>query len=208
MAVKYDVQFKPDKTHNSMYCEVEDGSFCLDFYPYLYETCRERFGSQWHSDTKGFFFKHPKDKGSAVAIFLRKTEIILKQKIYSDFAKTNRDTVLWIEPSDFWKSCRMRRSLFTILIRAGMSYDPDIDNYEKALFGYKWAKATKSGVMRFLYGFTKYVGPTIDDQNGSLETRGWKFVFESRSKESIIEFLKWPEDNPDKPKQSVKSIWT
>lgn len=208
MAVKFDVEFKPNKIHNSMYYEVEHGSFCLDIYPYLYETCRERFARQWNENTDGFYFKHPENKGDSVAAFLRKTEIILKQEHYSNFAKTNRDTVLWIEPSKFWKSCRMRRSLFTILIRAGMNYNPSIDDYEQSLFSYKWAKATKIGIMRFLYGFTKYAGPKIDDKIGSLETRGWKFVFESQTEQSIIDFLKWPDDNPDCPKQRIKKIWT
>ena len=95
----------------------------------------------------------------------------------------------------------------TILVRAGMVYDPKSDNYEEALFTEKWAKPTKTAVMRFLYGFTKYVGPTIDDQP-AIESRGWKYVFEGHDDQYIKNCLKWPDDNVYVPNGTVSGIWS
>jgi len=201
------ISFKEKKNTPSMHIAVEAGSFGLDVPPHKFETCRERFGRQWDRSTTGFYFKHPVDKGYAVATFLKKTEIVLKQSVFSQYALTNRDTILWIEPSEFWMCCRMRRSLLTILVRAGMVYDPKSDNYEEALFTEKWAKPTKTAVMRFLYGFTKYVGPTIDDQP-AIESRGWKYVFEGHDDQYIKNCLKWPDDNVYVPNGTVSGIWS
>ena len=140
------IVFKENKLNMSMNLDVRDGSFALDQRPYQFETCRERFCPHFSMLTPGFFLKHPQGKGYSVATFLKKTEIILKQNEYSQYAMTNRDTVLWIEPTNFWKSCRMRRSLLTIFVRAGMVYDPKRDNYEEALFSEQWAKPTKTAI--------------------------------------------------------------
>jgi hypothetical protein len=198
--------FKEIKINPSMYIDVESGSFGLDVAPYRFETCRERFGSHWNSDAVGFYFKHPINYGYAVATFLKKTEIVLKQSVFSQYSMTNRDTILWIEPSDFWKCCRMRRSLLTILVRAGIMYDPRKDNYEEALFTEKLVKPTKFAVMRFLYGFTKYVGPNIDNQP-DIESRGWKTIFESHDEEYIKNCLKWPDDKPYLPSRNISGLW-
>lgn len=186
------IAFKEKKIITSVISETSDGSFALDEPPHRFETCRERFGIRWNEDTIGFFFTHPVDKGYSVATFLKKTEMVLKQTEFSQYALTNRDKILWVEPSPFWKSCRMKRSLLTILLRAGILYDPKADNYEQALFAEKFVHPTKSAVMRFLFGFTKYVGPSIDDQV-SIESRGWKHVFDGQGSSFIQNCLKWPE---------------
>ena len=206
MGLIHHITFKETKVTTSQYIQTLDGSFGLDVEPYRFETCRERFGRQWDKNTKGFYLKHPVNKGFAVATFLKKTELILKQETFSEFALTNRDTILWIEPSMFWMECRMKRSLLTILVRAGMLYDPIADNYEEALYQEKWANPTKMAIMRFLFGFTKYVGPAIDDQP-SIESRGWKFVFEGRNEESTKQYLIWPNKNAYVPKSSLSAIW-
>lgn len=181
------ISFKSKKETPSVHYQTEDGSFGLDQDPYLFEICRERFGVMWDHNTLGFFFKHPSDKGYSVATFLKKTEIILNQKEFSQFSLTNRDCLLWVEPSYFWKQCRMRRSLLTIMLRAGMVYDPKNDNYEEALFSEKHVRATRQSVMRFLFGFTSYEGPDVENQK--IETRGWKYVFEDISVDSIKIYL-------------------
>ena len=206
MELIHHISFKEQKNTPSMYFEVSAGSFGLDVEPYKFETCRERFGRQWDEHTKGFYLTHPANKGYSIATFLKKTEIILNQKEFSEYARTNRDTILWIEPSKFWMSCRMRRSLLTILVRAGIMYDPKRDNYEEALFTEKWAKPTKMAVMRFLYGFTKYIGPTIEDQP-NIESRGWKYVFENHDEQYTKNCLVWPEDDAYKPQGPVSGIW-
>lgn len=199
------IEFKEIKFTPSLYFECDDGSFGLDMPPHKFETCRERFAIQWNETTKGFYLTHPKDKGFDIACFLKKSELILKQTEFSQYSLTNRDTVLWIEPSQFWMSCRMRRSLLTILVRAGILYDNKADNYEEALYSEKWAKPTKIAVMRFLFGFTKYSGPSIENQ--SIETRGWKYIFECQDEQITKQFLKWPEQNAYIPKGPISGLW-
>lgn len=116
------VEFLNKKFIYSQNTDVKIGSFALDVSPLKFETCRERFAKHWDESTIGWFLKHPENKGKDVASFLVKTEEILKQKEFSKFSNTNRDSILWIEPSDFWKVCRLRRSLLTIIVRAGMFY--------------------------------------------------------------------------------------
>jgi hypothetical protein len=101
----------------------------------------------------------------------------------------------------------MRRSLLTIIVRAGMMYEPKQDNYEEALFAYKFVAPTRKAVMRFLFGFTKYVGPSIEEQP-SIESRGWKSVFEGKDEATIKRYLTWPEPNPYIPEAPLsEAIW-
>ena len=202
------ITFKEEKTNDSLYSNVSDGSFGLDVAPYKFETCRERFGRYWNENTLGFFLKHPADAGYSVATFLKKTELLLKETKFSEYSLTNNNTLLWIEPSQFWKCCRMRRSLLTIFVRAGMTYDPKKDNYEEVLFAEKFIKPTKTAVMRFLYGFTKYEGPSIEEQP-TIESRGWKYIFESADVLSVKNWLKWPTKDQYEPKAqlSESTLW-
>jgi hypothetical protein len=166
------LEFKKQKTVPSMSVVAKLGSFAADRMPIKFEDCRERFATQWGKKTKGFYFKHRKDEGERVALFVLKTEQIVRQRNFSHFAKTNHDTILWVEPSYFWRSCPMRRQLFTLILRGGMNYDPKQDNYEDAMFNQEHLKQTRNAIRRFLYGFTKYVG---DPPSGSptLQGTGW-----------------------------------
>ena len=203
MAIHH-IRFKEKKINPSMHFVVGEGCYGMDSPPHKFETCRERFGRIWNENTIGFFFTHPSSKGYSVAAFLNKTEIVLKQSKFSQYSMTNRDTILWIEPSVFWKECRMKRSLLTILIRAGMMYDPRRDNYEEALFTENLIKPTRLAVMRFLYGFTKYIGPTIENQN--VETYGWKHIFENHGEQYVKNCLVSP-DEKYIPNGIINGIW-
>ncbi len=78
--------------------------------------------------------------------------------------------------------------MFTILLRAGISYDPQIDNYEDALFKEQYCMPTKKAIMRFLFGFTRYVGPSMDGES-NYEYKGWKNIFEAQSEHIIKSYL-------------------
>jgi hypothetical protein len=203
--------------------DVEKGSFALDVSPLKFETCRERFARNFFLSNKGFYFSLPrnsvksisvggpikideKDHCTNVAAFMLKTEKILKISRHSKFAETNRSTILWFEPCYFWRSCRMRRSLLTILLRAGMLYDLKKDNYEEALFKEPYVVPTKNAVMRFMYGFTKYVGPSMDPSS-SLETKGWRTIFSKTSNEEVKRYLV-SSRKPYQPKSDLKDqLW-
>lgn len=201
-----DVEFGPKKAVMSNNIDVKVGSFALDVSPLKFETCRERFARNFDENTIGFFLKHPSDKGYNVACFLRKTECVLQQTEFSSFSETNRDTILWIEPCAFWKECQMRRSLLTILVRAGMVYDFKNDNYEEALFKQEYASPTRLAIQRFLFGFTKYNGP-LDNNTSTLERRGWKTVFQGKSISDIKTMLVCPDRSYKPVFQGKESLW-
>jgi hypothetical protein len=176
-----------------------EGSFSLNRKPFCFEDCREQFALKWGKSTKGFFFKHQlccrysvgsPDVGHNVAAFIWKTEDILRRRLHSKFAPTNHNEILWVEPAWFWKSCRMRRSLFTLLLRAGIDYDKERDNYEHAIFNERWLKCTILATKRFLYGYTKYVGAM--PKGATLETDGWRYQLGYRNTSFVKENLVAP----------------
>ena len=94
---------------------------------------------------------------------MSKVERILDVQPRSHFGPTQRKTIMWIRPSRWWTVKAMRRSLFTILLRAGSNYNMDLDNFEEALYSNQYSLNTKYAVQRFLAGNTLYVG----------KKRGW-----------------------------------
>ena len=89
----------------------------------------------------------------------------------------------------------MRRSLFTCLLRAGVAYNRETDNYESALFGERYLRKSEPAIKRFLYGYTKYIGK---EPNGSstLETAGWSYYFSGKDANSVKEKLVRPRKKP------------
>lgn len=119
--------------------------------------CRE----VWHNYLKNlnlFFYSHDTGKTRAIAAFMGKIETILDIHPRSHFGPTQRKTICWVEPSAWWTRLAMRRSLFTILLRAGHSYKIDDDNFEQALYSHRYAEETWYAVQRFLAGNTTYTG--------------------------------------------------
>lgn len=202
------IEFQTKRIITSQNVEALAGHFALDDSPLKWENCRERFATQFKPDTLGFYFKHHTGQSPNVATFMLKTEAVLKLEEHSKFAETNRSSILWVEPCEFWKCCMMRRSLLTILLRCGILYDLDRDNYEEALFTQEYVVPTRKAVMRFLFGFTKYLGPDIAT-TGSIQIRGWKTMFEGRTEEEIKQMLVWPGPNPYTPSVEMhKALWS
>lgn len=153
------------------------GSFSLA-HPVTWHRCREQFASKFTSETEGFYFGHTHGASIAVASFIAKTEHILsianKFEKYSQFSLTNRPYAVWIQPSEFWKVCQIRRSLLTILLRCGIQYDVEKDNYEAALKSDKYALETQKAIRRFLFGYTKFNKP---EQVVYSSYTGWRELF-------------------------------
>ena len=174
------------------------GSFAIDRNPIEWIHCRERFGPKLVSPYDGFFFSHER-KDVNIASFILKTEEVLEIS-KSIFRKTNRYYATWISPSDFWLQCDVRKSLFTILIRAGVNYDLALDNYEEALFSVKYSKETMLAIQRFLLGFTKVVYKRYNN--------GWVNVFGGQSIDVIRQRLVLPEGKkPPFPMIAANNIW-
>lgn len=157
-----------------------------------WEKCRERFACKLNPETEGFFFSHNKDQSSNVAGFIAKSEEILELSDRSNYCLTERDIIMWVAPARFWMDCWMKRSFLTILLRCGMYYDPERDNYEEALFGNgtendaarEYTHKTRLAVMRFMFGFTKFIRPegVVEPlASETLHSKLWVEVFKDRS---------------------------
>lgn len=191
------MEFLEKKVIKSVNVGGDHGHYSLE-KPMQFESCRERFAALFRDDTVGFFFKHPQSKGKDVAEFVVKIEELLKQSEHSQFAMTSLRTVLWVQPSAFWKTCPVRRSLFTGLLRAGIVYDQEKNNLEEALLSDAMPRShlagTKPALLRFLCGYTKYDGPPIIISNGvNIVTTGWKVLFDGKDTKTIRSYLKHPD---------------
>lgn len=132
-----------------------------------WENCRERFFNTFIETTPGFYYAVKPSTAKHVAEFIARIEELIElEKIpnpktlfnfkASSFSETNVSSVLWIEPSDFWKMCEARRSLFTVFTRCALDYNAEKDNFEAALYSNKYVAETKDAVNRFLLGFREF----------------------------------------------------
>lgn len=178
--------FVSEKSVIEAYERPEPGYFSFSSQPLVWTSCRETFATRFSMDHPSFYLSTESGKTEAVAAFISKTEDILnfdsKSLDRSLFAKTNRSYVMWVRPSDWWLSCEMRRSLFTILLRVGQHYDFIKGDYEQTLYDdpQGFIQQTKLAVMRFLFGFTKFI-PDKYYINTMVQYRQWVDVFQSRS---------------------------
>ncbi len=179
------IEFKPAKTVVTMTVRPEAGCFASAIGEEIqWLKCREQFAHYFTNKTVGFYFSHKPEFSNNIAQFIAKTEEIIGVKENATYAKTNRNWILWIEPNEFWKSCLMRRSLFTILLRCGLLYSLEEDNYEYSLYSQNYIKETKEAVMRFLFGFTKY-NPEKKSVSLGTAPRGWVSAFKNADRDLV-----------------------
>lgn len=176
------------KVINGLYGTPPAGQFALETLasPH-WDHCREQFLGKMKNDLQGFYFSHGANQSENIAYFLAKFEEILEITDFSSFQKTNISTILWVIPSKFWMNCVLKKSLLTLLLRVGINYNPETNNFDEALFsdGFaenKYARETKNAIMRFLFGFTEYRGtiPGSDctwDGGSTLMKHGWHAEF-------------------------------
>lgn len=210
-------QFGEVKKLKQCYGTPEPGKYALESEPpkaVHWDHCREQFASKFSEITPGFYFSHPPGKSLDIGEFMARFESIVGLKLPSTFSETNRDTILWTEPSQFWLDCQMKRSLLTIVLRCGVNYLADKDNFDDALFGeYKesiYVKETKSATLRFMFGFTKFTGNiTSITSTSSVIKHGWREEFKPLDDSTIRRRLVLPEG---KAKESsiigLESLWT
>jgi len=139
----------------------EDGTGYLKHDAFQY--CRERFGKS-PGDWRQILFVHPAGEGLNVAAFLARFETQMGHENLSECGPTNNGLVSWIKPAEFWTRNSMRKSLFTLLLRAAIGhdqggaksipYDPKKDNFEESLYSMSYLKRTKTAVELFLTGHT------------------------------------------------------
>ena len=140
--------FGPQVVVNEKQRKPKSDSFSIQREPLDWMYCRERFDSFFKCETEQFFFSVNPIHTQSVAQFIWKTEEILGQDKRTGFCRTNRNYCLAVRPSEFWRQCPMRRSLFTILLRCGSKYYPDQNNYEDALFSQNYLKDTENAIRK------------------------------------------------------------
>jgi len=175
-----DSAYKPQKGMFAQCKHFKDGRHKIDHWWY----CREIF----HNVLKNlniFFFSHVRGHGQGVAAFIAKIENIIDVQPRTEMGPTQQKTIMWIRPSKWWTDVGMRRSLFTILLRAGQAYKVSKDNFDEASRSYKYLEETLYAFHRFLNGGTKYTG----------RKRGWHKQFNKMnlSKEDVDKLLISPQ---------------
>jgi hypothetical protein len=186
-------EFKEKQIITSPTIDGEPGWFS-PVCPIAFEKCRERFATLFTETTQGFYVMHYEGRCRDLARFLERVEEVLELKEHSVYALTNRPHILWVEPSPFWKQCSMRRSLLTCILRSGIIYESDRDNFQEALFNHEYLKRTRKALMRFMFGFTNYNGVVIEPnyQGSNLVSKGWLSVFEFKDEAFIRQTLVSP----------------
>lgn len=145
-----------------------------------WHNCRDIFNRQlFNLDL--FFYATDVGQARHVAHFLNKIEEMLNIEPRSEFGPTQRKCIMWIRPSKWWTYRVMRRSLFTILLRAGREYLVAQDNFEHVIKSEKYLDNTRYAFDRFLSGHTHYTG----------KNRGWykQFYEYNLSKDEIDKLL-------------------
>jgi len=167
------------------------GQFSLHGDSLDWSMCREQFSEKFNQNTKGLFFSFHPNKFQNVKSFIEKTEQILKEISFQDlessvFVETNLN-ILWIEPSQFWMRCCMKRSLFTILLRCSLFYD--FNNYEQVLLYSEYSRKTQVAIKRFMCGFTEF--ENIDNTFQGIG-KGWVDYFKNKDYDFVCGKLKLP----------------
>lgn len=172
-----------------------------DYNSVYWDKCREQFAKKFTSSLEGFFFSTYDKFKHGVPLFVRDTEDFLQTNNKSKFYITTRENAVYIEISDFWKKCYMRRSLYSLICRLGLCYDGH--SWEKTLLGdmpntsnqdidanFLMARKTQKAIMRFFMGFTKYIGNLSHlEKEYFPEKHGWVIEFANKTNEQIKQVL-------------------
>jgi len=193
------------------------GNFALEVEPPKaphWDHCREQFASKFNEAVQGFYYSVHTNTCEDVAEFLVKCEEIIGVDDFSTFSKTEKSTILWVVPSKFWLDCEMKRSFLTMVLRCGLNYSRDKDNFDEALFSEmykenKWARETKSATMRFLFGFTRWTEQRPRDTTPYMNSKhGWHEEFSRMDNLGIRKKLALPEGKVIEPSIiGVESLW-
>lgn len=119
-------------------------------------SCRDGFQIVQNSSLiTGFCFTHPPTRGYHATCFLAKVEDKLGIQ-HSSYLSTETNYITWVIPSPWWFTSEMRKSFYTLMLRAAYHYDQQRDNFDVAMHQIQYIRETKSAVDKFLAGYTVY----------------------------------------------------
>lgn len=172
------------------------------YFSSYWDTCREQFAKKFVTSSLGFFLSVDNEYHyNSVPEFILRCENILELSKKSEFFHTDMKNVIFISPADFWKSCFIRRSLYSLLCRQGIYYS-NKDRFDNFLFGcvsnsskdkinnaYSFARKTKLALVRFFAGYNKYVGDGPFEGQIFPEKHGWVEEFQEKQIQYIKKVL-------------------
>jgi hypothetical protein len=153
---------------------------------YTWYTCRDSFAGVFKKPLEQFPFSHPAGTTKNIEVFFNKLENKLKlKKNRTTFLATDKPNITIVKPSLWWRKYHIRRSLFTILLRAAPKYDIEKDNFKETLYTDPYLALTKEAVKQFLKG--KTLAPKKECPYG------WRDAFkDKKTKEEILQILQKP----------------
>jgi hypothetical protein len=137
--------------------------------------CRELFQDDFTKKTETILFAHKSGHYPRIRTFISIAEELLDAPA-SEVGPTHRKTITYIIPSDFWTQYPIRRSLFSILLRASVGFRGDFDS---ALYRNSYVASTRKAVERFFGGHTTYNG----------RKSGWCDQFRGKSTKQLQRLL-------------------
>jgi len=170
-----DTPYRPEV---GSFSKPKEGHACGRYKVGQWYYCRDLFHGQLYNCNL-FFFAHHSSKGRSVAEFMQKIESMVGVDPISSYGPTQRKSIMWIRPSKWWTAKAMRRSFFTVLLRAGNGYSYTKNNFEEALFSDPYTIGSKYAVERFLAGNTVYTG----------KKRGWYRQFGQDGKQMTNQMI-------------------
>jgi hypothetical protein len=122
--------------------------------------CRDAVHSTLSKSKKKdrFLFCHEINKEKNIAAFIQFIERKLELKTLTLFEPTQFEDVICVRPSKWWMERAMKRSLFTILIRAGKYFKRNKNNLADVVEQGTYLTNTSYAFYRFLDGYTRYTG--------------------------------------------------
>ena len=205
----FSVKFGEKKFFDQDSRPPQPGAFAIEGGSLSWHSCREQFAHKFSESSRGLFLSHERDDefSHRIACFMTNFEEVLDlPEPRTSYHLCNRKFATWVEPSNFWKKCYMRRSLLTILLRNSLYFRPEHNNFEEALYitppGQRgdYAADTKLAIMRFMFGFTQYVG--------SNSVRGWWSAFRNLKEQQVRALLVRPSESPsDSSIIGFGSLW-
>ena len=126
-----------------------NGALQIDNWVY----CRDSFHYHFHNIDQ-LLFAHSPHASKRIAAFIYEFEKRMKHEKLSLCGPTNMSRITWVKPAKFWLTKNIRKSLFTCLLRAGIRYDPEKNNFEETLNSVPYLARTQNAVKWFLQGYT------------------------------------------------------
>ena len=143
----------PQKKLSTPYYKSSIGTYIVNGSP---EGCRDRMQNLLEqTNTFAFVCQNVK----STYIFMRLVEKLSHVKLedLAKFTKTEHKNVILVELSPWW-NYRVRRSLFTLLMRCSnffLNYEKDVaKSFLKAMYSQQYTANTKAAVDKFLKGCT------------------------------------------------------